>query len=148
MDDSFLTHSAKAHETLAIVELIQSLPRVRLGWFDLKVKRVIERAYHKFGIKVPSWIKPKYFFENGKVDISTMSTVIVDGFWQRADYLDEGFVQNLRSYLQAHIDHRLGNDCVCVHVRRGDYLTNRHWLVKQQIVVPLSYYEAAFVHFR
>jgi hypothetical protein len=148
VDDSFLTKSAKAHETLAVAELIDSLPRVRLGWFDLKVKRVIERAYHKFGIKVPSWIRPEYLFENSLADTCTMPMVIIDGFWQRADYLNEGFVQTLRKHLQAHNDHRVGNDCVCVHVRRGDYLTNRHWFVKQQMVAPLFYYEAAFAHFR
>ncbi len=148
VDDSFLTKSAKAHETLAVAELIESLPRVRLGWFDLKVKRVIERAYHKLGIKVPSWIRPEYLFENSKADVCTMRRVIIDGFWQRADYLNKGFVQNLRRHLQTHNDHRVSNDCVCVHVRRGDYLTNRHWFVKQQMVAPLSYYEAAFEHFR
>jgi hypothetical protein len=148
VDDSFLTKSVKAHETLAVAELIQSLPRVRLGWFDLRVKRVIERAFHKFGIKVPSWIRPEYFFENSKADVCMMPRLIIDGFWQRAEYLNEGFVQNLRRHLQAHNDQRVGSDCVCVHVRRGDYLTNRHWFVKQQMVTPLTYYEAAFAHFR
>lgn len=148
VDDSFLAESSKAHEKLAIAELVESLPKVRLGWFDLKVKRTIERAFHRFGVKAPRWVKPEYLFEGGKVDVSTVSRVIIDGFWQRADYLNEDFVQNLKRHLQAHNHHRMCNDCVCVHVRRGDYLTNRHWFVKQQIVAPLSYYEAAFEYFR
>ncbi len=148
VDDSFLAASSKAHETLAISELIETLPRVRLGWFDLKVKRSLERACHKFGIKAPAWMKPNYVFGNSQVDFSMMPKVIIDGFWQKTDYLNEGFVQNLRRHLQTHNNQRMSNDCVCVHVRRGDYLTNRHWFVKQQIVAPLSYYEAAFKHFR
>lgn len=148
VDDSFLAGSSKAHEALAIAELIELLPRVRLGRFDLKVKRSLERACHKFGIKVPAWMQPEYAFENSKADVSTMARVIVDGFWQRADYLNDSFVQDLRQHLQARNSNHVSNDCVCVHVRRGDYLTNRHWFVKQQVVAPLSYYEAAFAHFR
>lgn len=148
VDDSYLAGSSKAHETLAISELIESFPRVRLGWLDLKVKRSLERACHKLGIKAPAWMKPKYVFENSRVDFSKMPKVIIDGFWQKADYLNEDFVQNLRRRLQAHNYRRIFNDCVCVHVRRGDYLNNRQWFVKQQIVAPLSYYEAAFEYFR
>lgn len=148
LDDSFLVKSVKAHEILAIAELIESLPRVRLGWFDLKVKRSIERAYHKFGKRVPGWIIPEFYFENGKADVSASPRIIIDGFWQRADYLNECFVQNLRKHLHAHHDLRMPDDRVCVHVRRGDYLTNREWFIKQQIVAPSSYYETAFAHFR
>lgn len=148
VDDSFLAKSSKAHETLAIAELIKTLPRVRLGWFDLKAKRTAERLFHKFCIKVPGWLKPAYLFENGSVDPSKMDRVIVDGFWQKAAHLNDGFVLKLQQYLTDYQYNNVGNECVCVHVRRGDYLTNRHWFIKQQVVAPLSYYEDAFTHFR
>lgn len=148
VDDSFLAKSSKPHETLAIAELIKTLPRVRLGWFDLKGKRTIERLLHKLGIKVPDWLKPIYFFENGSANASKMDRVIVDGFWQQAAYLNEEFVQTLQQRLTPYGTDNKGDACVCVHVRRGDYLTNRHWFIKQQVVAPFSYYEDAFTHFR
>lgn len=148
VDDSFLVRSSKAHETLAIAELIEKIPRVRLGLFDLKFKRTKERLLHKFGIKVHGWLKPVYLFENGSADVSKMDRIIIDGFWQSAAYLNEGFVQTLRERLAANHAGSAANHCVCVHVRRGDYLTNRHWFVKQQVLAPLSYYEQAFAHFK
>lgn len=148
LDDSFLATSSKAHETLAIGEFIGDLPVVRLGWFDLKLKRTIERLLFKAGLPVPRWLKPIYLFENANADVSRMDRVIVDGFWQQAVKLNNDFVESLRQELKTrHTDLAEGNR-VCVHVRRGDYLTNRHWFIKQQEVTPLSYYETAFAYFR
>ena len=148
IDDSFLAASSKAHESLAISDLIGSIPQVRLDWFNLKIKRNIERFFYKLKLRMPNWLNPTYFFENSNNDISAMSRVIIDGFWQNASYLNSEFVQLLRERLKTYSFKNATDHCVCVHVRRGDYLTNRHWFVKQQIVVPFSYYENAFAYFR
>lgn len=148
VDDSFLAASSKAHETLAIGQLISDLPAVRLGWFDLKLKRTLERLLFKAGLPVPLWLKPIYLFENANADVSRMDRIIVDGFWQRAANLNEEFVEGLRQELQTRHTDLAEDNRVCVHVRRGDYLTNRHWFIKQQEVTPLAYYETAFAYFR
>ena len=36
-----------------------------------------------------------------------------------------------------------GPDAVCMHVRRGDYLTNRHFFIRQQTVLGADYYRDA-----
>lgn len=148
IDDSFLAASSKSHETLAIAELIETLPIVRLSWFDLKIKRTMERLFYKLGVRVPNWLQPTYLFENAKTDVSQMPRIIVDGFWQNASNLNDKFVQGLRKGLQTHHFVNAKEHCVCVHIRRGDYLTNRHWFMKQQIVAPLEYYQEALAFFR
>lgn len=148
VDTSFLNASSKLHEALAVGELISDYQLQQLSWFDLKVKRTTERIFTKVGVPVPSWLKPAYHFERSGHDVLGMPLLIIDGFWQNISNLDESFVGDLRTKLQSCKSEIVTNDRVCVHVRRGDYLTNRHWLVKQQEVAPLKYYEQAFTRFR
>ena len=42
IDDSFLFASKKSHEIVAIEALTRAYSATRLGWFELKIKRLIE----------------------------------------------------------------------------------------------------------
>lgn len=148
LDTSFLKASSKAHESLAVGELIHDFELHQLSWFDLKIRRTLERFFAKVGMQVPCWLKPAYHFEGTSKDLLNMPTLIIDGFWQRASNLDGAFVVKLREKLSSYENRIVSIDRVCVHVRRGDYLTNRHWFVKQQEVAPLAYYQEAFTKFR
>jgi hypothetical protein len=148
VDTSFLDASSKAHESLAVGELIKNYQFHQLSWFDLKIKRTLERFFTKLGLQVPCWLKPIFHFESTSRSVTSMSSLVIDGFWQNASNLDEEFVAKLREQLNLCEQSILPGDRICVHIRRGDYLTNRHWLVKQQAVAPLTYYEKAFFKFR
>ncbi len=151
VDDSFLATSRKRHEVIALPELIAPYPRVRLGWFDLKVRRRLERLFFKLRRPVPAVLRPRYFFESDNTPAPCVGSCIIDGFWQDKKYLNDGFVQRVRQLLvprQPGSDGGPAANLVCVHVRRGDYLTNRHFLRKQQIVLPPNYYQDAIAWHR
>jgi hypothetical protein len=148
VDDSFLASSSKTHEILAVQSLIETLPRTRLSWFDLKVRRTIERVVHKIGLNFPRSINSLYLFENSRADLAPMRRIIVDGFWQDSSHFNLSFAETLRLKLFEVYPKALNSQSVCVHIRRGDYLTNRSWFFKNQIVIPLDYYLEAFDYFR
>jgi len=149
IDDSFLAESSKSHEKLAFTALNYPFEIIRLGWFDLKVKRVIERIFYKFRLSVPKIFHPIYFFENTEIDYEGISRIIIDGFWQDASHLRESFIKSVRKKIANNslLENRQMDNLICVHIRRGDYLTNKHWGVKQQIPASLDYYLQAFDFF-
>ena len=148
VDDSFLAVSKKTHESVAVEALVDSKQFMRLRWFDLKIRRTFERVLYKFGIKPTVLGQGRFHFENETIQATGATEVIVDGFWQGASYLDSRFVALLQEKLLQREVAKVETESVCVHVRRGDYLTNRHWFVRQQEVAPISYYQSAFAYFR
>jgi hypothetical protein len=150
VDDSFLAASSKSHEKIAILPLVIPYKIIRLGWVDLNIKRVIEKIFHLLRFRLPICFRPVFLFENSKVDLEIMQRIIIDGFWQDVSYLNKSFIQTVRKSLI--INNNLENlnigNLVCVHVRRGDYLNNKHWFVLQQEIVSLSYYFQAFDYFK
>lgn len=152
LDDSFLRNSIKAHEVLAFPELFDRFDTRALGWFDLKVRRTVERFFHKFKLPLPSFYTPVFMFEQGDNCPSIGKRHIVDGFWQDKKYLNNEFVADVRSAISAvsrtQCLYKPDADSVCVHIRRGDYLTNTHWFKRQQVALGLDYYEAAISHMK
>lgn len=148
IDDSFLLQSKKMHEKIAVTPLITSLPMVRLNWFQLKIKRTIERFFYKSGFTTPLAFNPVYLFEESKINLEDMSPIILDGFWQGVRYLDMTFIKKLRFNLAYFQSFPPPACSVCVHVRRGDYLTSKLFFKSQQVVLPLLYYVAAFEYYR
>lgn len=148
IDDSYLFNSKKKHEKLAISELITSIPVNRLSWYELKIKRFLERCFFKFNLKCPVWLSPIFVFENSCNKFSVTKKLVIDGFWQDKKYLNISFVNNLRNVLKKLNKSNASKKSVCVHIRRGDYVTNREWFIRQQTTLPLSYYINAFNYFR
>jgi Glycosyl transferase family 11 len=145
LDDSFLAASSKPHENLAIINLFDKYDTIRLNWIDLNLKRVIERIFNKLKNKVPKIFRPSFLFENTDIDLENLERVVVDGFWQDVTYMHEPFIKSVRKLIinETSFDYNQARS-VCVHIRRGDYLTNKHWGKLQQITVPLDYYLQAF----
>jgi hypothetical protein len=152
IDDSFLKNSSKKHEVLAFPELVKEYGVVTLGWRDLKVKRTVERIFYKLRIKLPKFYRCSYIFDETDPSELTSSQYIVDGFWQDKKFLDHNFLTNVREVLRSVSKEQLtgahNENAICVHIRRGDFVTNRHWFRLQQIVLSMDYYLKAFDYFK
>jgi hypothetical protein len=152
IDDSFLSASKKLHEVVAVDALTRRFSTTRLGWFELKIKRSIERLFHKIKRPVPDILNPIFIFENSKLEIKKKHRLVVDGFWQNKLYINSDFIEDIRGQISAEQNfERLNNikkNVVCVHIRRGDYLTNRRFLISQQSVLSMDYYRKGFLHFK
>jgi len=152
IDDSFLFASNKAHEIIAIDRLIGEFPSARLGWFDLKIKRFIERVFHKKNWQIPNFLNQIFIFENSIIDIKKKHRLVIDGFWQSKAYIISNLIEEIRSHKSVEQSFEClkntDNNIVCVHVRRGDYLTNKRLLISQQIVMPIDYYKKGFLYFK
>jgi hypothetical protein len=152
IDDSFLAASKKSHEVVAIDALTKAFPTTRLPWFELKIKRSIERLFHKIGRPVPDIFKPSFIFEGSKLEIKNQRRLVIDGFWQNKSYINNDFIADLRSQNSVEQNFEriknIDNNVVCVHIRRGDYLTNRRFFIRQQSVLSMDYYRRAFLYFK
>ena len=152
IDDSFLSNSQKSHEVLAVGALIGAFPRMRLGWFELKIKRSIERLFYKIKQPVPSFLNPIFLFENSTMEIKNNKRLVIDGFWQNKLYITNEFLDSIRSQnfnvKNFEFCKRKDENIVCVHIRRGDYLTNKRFLINQQIVLSIDYYKKGFLFFK
>ena len=149
-DKSYLDKSSKAHEKLAISELIQNYNLINLPLWQLLIKRTLERAFYKMGVKCPSFFRPIYLFNDLVSPLFTSNKVIIDGFWQNKKYLSEDFVSSVRKCLHCQGANDLvliDDQTICVHIRRGDYLTNKHNGFKQQFVLGDNYYKKSLDYF-
>ncbi len=148
LDDTFFTNSKKNHEIIDLVDIIKPYPIKKLNWIDLRLRRTLERILFKFRISAPNFVNPKFYFEESKNNINLMPLIILDGFWQDAKYLNLKFIKLMRKNLVSKYSKSFNQSVVCVHVRRGDYLTNRNFLIKNQLVLTKDYYLKAFNYFK
>jgi hypothetical protein len=148
IDTSYFDFSKKAHEKLVIKELLKTRSIIRLSKFTIIFERYFERLIFKIGFS--RWIKyqRQFLFEGDILDLRKMRKIIVDGFWQGVDSLDDEFLSFVRIELQRSGIKKIQANKVCVHVRRGDYLTNRNWFFRSHLVTPLSYYTNSFNYYR
>jgi hypothetical protein len=148
IDVSFLTNSYKSHEVIDLGDIIKSYPIKKLNWIDLKLRRTLERTLYKFGVKAPNFINSKFYFENSKNNIQLMPIIILDGFWQDIKHLNLEFVSELRLNLSKKYLKSFDQSIVCVHIRRGDYLTHFNYFSKSQLILTSDYYFKAFNYFK
>jgi hypothetical protein len=148
IDASYYNTSKKQHEKLAINNFLSDYPVIQLSRFDIKVRRYIERILVIFGVGRLFESYRHFIFEKEDLNPLQMSRIILDGFWQGANTLDDEFLSYSRMVLQSQAENIVDEHRVCVHIRRGDYLSNRNWLQRTHIVIPLSYYVNAFQYFR
>jgi len=146
VDDSFLQASRKSHEVLSCDSLLDESEIVTLSKFHLRTRRCVERLFFKLDCTLPRCLGPMYIFENERPLSFRSQQFIIDGFWQDKKYLNKDFIEYVRIKM-LNIQH-WGKNCstseVCVHVRRGDYLTNKNWFALAQSTVPVQYYLDAF----
>jgi hypothetical protein len=147
LDDSFLRDSGKAHEVLGFPELFNRFEVHTLSWFDLRFRRGVERLFDKVKAPLPLFYEPIFVFKPDIKFEGVRKLYIVDGFWQDKKFLSDPFVADVRGAISK-VRRTQGlkmpdDNAVCIHIRRGDYLTNRHWFRRQQVALGLDYYEAA-----
>ena len=136
-DDSFFLLAKQMHEVLSSDSLIKNYDIITLGFFRLKVIRSFQRLAYKLGIRLPEVFSPYFLFSHDEHPHTSSNIYIVDGFWQSKEFLNEEFLQAVREQLLIQY-HEVDAANICVHIRRGDYLTNPHALV-----LNMEYYEKA-----
>jgi hypothetical protein len=147
IDKSFLEKSHKKHEKLAIKKIIYQYPIIKLNWVDLKLRRFFERLITKFNLPKPKFLKLRFIFEKSKINKQLKPMIILDGFWQNSVYLNKIFLEKLRYYLFDVRSKKKNNNFICVHIRRGDYVTNKQWFIRHQLVLSKNYYTNCFKYF-
>jgi hypothetical protein len=149
IDDSFFRMSRKPHEILGCEKLISEFEIITLSRKHLLTKRFVERVFYKFKSPTPKLLKPEYIFENEKCDICDLMpnrhNIVIDGFWQDKKYLDPIFIEQvqLKMLKICNISQSIKETKVCMHVRRGDYLTNKNYFRLAQNVLDINYYFSA-----
>ncbi len=146
-DDSFFAVKKKEHEFLSSRAFL-NFPVKRINIFQLKFIRCLDRIVFKLGYSHLFTHKYQFIF-NSDFKIKKMTTYIFDGFWQDKIFLDRTFVNHIRAVFKKKYHYKLKKNpyTVCVHIRRGDYLTNRHFFIKNQTVLDGFYYQKAMSHF-
>jgi len=150
LDDSSFQKSKQPHEKLAVAELNLPFPVKRLSWWDLWIQRRVEKLLFKLNISVLNLFKPVFHFESDKNKLANMERIIIEGFWQDTSNIHTPFINFLRMKLltTGDVNDKTSNELICVHIRRGDYLTNKNKGVQQFLVVSLNYYENGFKYFK
>lgn len=158
-DSSYYKGGKKTHEKITFGKLFNGFHVIDLDNYEnynWRCSRFFARLLWKFNFGQYELNHIRYVFQNQKdAGYTKNSRYIVDGFWQDSKEINESAVNKIRVALKEECEgdsiHYFNNirasESVCVHIRRGDYLTNRHWFRRQQDVLPLNYYKKAFDKF-
>lgn len=154
-DDYYIVNSKKKHEKIILKNLFKNT--CTINNFRSILSRFINRLLYKFRFKSISILSYKFIFDNFYYDksIDKNCIIVVEGFWQN-NYIYSHEVSNdiLNSVittlgieeskiLDFKHNHLPDTVDIALHVRRGDYLTNRSYFRRQQLVLPVKYYSNA-----
>jgi hypothetical protein len=145
-DDSFLKASKKTHESISFHELFKDKEIVTLPYSIVKLKRFIERVFFKLKISHNLLLNPVFIFNDSQLPGYKNNIYIFDGFWQNKKFLTNDFLFFVRNKLPK-INIPDDSPVVCLHIRRGDYLTNKNWGKNAQLLLPIAYYRSAINFF-
>lgn len=147
-DSYYLEKSKKTHEKLRAIELCR--PLLNLNYAGCKVSRFINRILYKLGLKNRAFLGYKFFFDEYPLtsDLEDGVFIVVEGFWQHSRFYTDQSKEKISAWISstdnncpAEVLENVADEESCaIHIRRGDYLTNRHLFRKQQLVLPISYY--------
>lgn len=124
-----------------------------LGILNLKYKKIYYLAffykfYSKFSNKIVH-LKEKNFNFN-KILLDNDKSYLIDGYWQSYKYFEKDFsfifnsLETIKKKINLNSFYKdlLRSNSVCVHIRRGDYITNPN--TKQfHGICDIDYYEKA-----
>jgi len=145
-DDYYISKSSKKHEVISLPNLFGQI--VTFSCFKSKFSRLINRILYKLGLNTIPILGFHFFFEDLKC-INLNTTVIVEGFWQNNMIYTDEAIKIINNCILEKIDitnskfnilKKINQNNIAMHVRRGDYLTNKHFLIRQQYVLPAEYY--------
>lgn len=115
------------------------------SWMQRQLSRISRRLLPQI-MGVPVWREPHFHFSPTFTNLST--PVFLEGYWQSERYFREIRAQLLEDFSlreplplssQAILDEIQNCDSICVHIRRGDYLSNPI-ASKVHGICPVDYY--------
>jgi hypothetical protein len=112
-----------------------------------KISRFINRVLFKLGRESIPILGFIFYFEKIDFVYTGSSTIIVEGFWQINTIYTDEVIDNINKALEDKVNkldpkfqiNEADEVCVAVHVRRGDYITNKYTMV-----LPDQYYLNAY----
>ena len=148
-DKYYLSISEKEHEKIQLSSIFS--PIVIIDSKLVKISRILNRILFKLGFKSRSFFETVFYFERfpNRDEIFKNKSIIIEGFWQNNNIYTKKTIHNINYFLEkevnslfkSKINNRFDfNNTCAIHIRRGDYLTNRHFFKLQQYVLPISYY--------
>lgn len=153
-DDYYLTKSKKNHETLLLDNLFTDI--YTLNTFQTSLSRFINRILYKLNYKSKNILGYIFYFESFPETIESDIINVIEGFWQTNDIYNNEIANDIYAKIKDKFDlsknievdtflNSINNheNSIAVHVRRGDYLTNRSFFKRQQFILPDLYYENA-----
>ena len=113
------------------IDSVQSLPYPWLPAYGRALLSRLSRRWFARIMDVPVWREPHFHYSSNFNSIS--APVFLEGYWQSESYFREVRPILLRDFTLKHplpeacvnvLQEINGCDAICVHVRRGDYLSN------------------------
>lgn len=149
IDISFYKYSKKTHEQFWLQNIINEFRVNNLNTFELKVIRLYERILYKLKLNNLFIINYLFIFENNNFVFNTRKKLVADGFWQNKKYYDQEIIEKIRNkIINETCSHPATNSFLSfnrclIHVRRGDYLTDKRFFRQTNLVINHHYYDAA-----
>jgi len=151
-DDYYLKKSKKKHEVITLENLFGVT--VTVSCLKSKISRFINRLLYKIGLNTIPILGFQFFFEDIHFTYNKNLTTIVEDFWQNNKFYSGEVLKTINNCIKEKIDisnskfdiikdMNISKTCVAMHIRRGDYLTNRNLFIRQQFVLPIEYYKNA-----
>lgn len=152
-DVSYYSNCKKAHEVISLRSLFEGYKFVNLGGLFWKFSRNLARALNKVKMNYFPFHGVRFIFEGREFSsVKGKLRYVFDGFWQDQKEVSPAAIERIKLALEREFDMKdqacqyylgqiLNSESVCVHVRRGDYLTNRNWRGKLQDVLPEKFYD-------
>ena len=153
-DDFYLKKSKKNHEKLLLDSLFTNI--FTLDTFNCRLSRLINRLLYKLNYKSRNILGYIFYFESYPKALDSDVITVIEGFWQTNKIYEKSVALEIYSKLKEKFDSKKNaesnnflkticdnENAIALHVRRGDYLTNRSFFKRQQFILPDLYYENA-----
>jgi len=150
-DDYYLKKSKKTHEKLILNNLFYDV--ITLDTLNSKISRFVNRLLNKLKFNSYNILGYIFYFDEYPDIVEYNIITVVEGFWQNNYIYKKSVALEIYNKLKEkfYLDFTdvaenllkkisLNENAIALHIRRGDYLTNRRFFKKQQFVLPDAYY--------
>lgn len=151
----YLNKSKKKHEKLKLGNLYKN--KTEISCWKSKASRIINRFLYKFKINPIVIFGYIFYFESYPITVLDNVKYIIEGFWQKKNYYSDEVIELISDQLTKEIDFNnnilinfiksINKRTLAVHVRRGDFITNRNYFIRQQFALSNYYYTKAISNF-
>lgn len=144
----YLNKSRKKHEKLLLGNLYKNT--IIISCWRSRTSRVVNRILYKLHFKPIIIFGFIFHFESYPEEFKKNINYILEGFWQRKKYYSDDVIATINNELTKEIDLKnpkiirlkkeINERSLAVHVRRGDFITNRNYFIRQQFILSNNYY--------